>query len=123
MRRAAITAFLFSLVLAPIGISSPMDGSWGERKEVTPSDVVKISKTYRGGERACVMVVAGQQNAANLHLKVFDEKGALVAEDKNNSRLAGNFLGAVWYPPRDGAYRIEVQTLGAAASMCYIAIK
>ena len=123
MRRILILVFLVSLALAPIGIGSPTDGSWADRKAVPAADVLKISKSFRGGERACVLALGGQKEVANLRLEIYDPNGILVAEDKGNNSLTGDFVAVIWYPPRDGKYRIELHNPGAIANLCYIAIK
>ena len=93
--------------------SAPINGSWSAGVEVG-SRTWSQTNTFRGGERAAVMAVGDRRIAgAKLRLAVYDAKGMLIAEDNGERELAGDFVGLVWYPPRDGEYKIEVSHNGA----------
>jgi len=123
MRRNAVLAVLAFISLVPFGVSSPIDGTYGEKNDIG-SQPWRTTRTFRGGERASVLALGARPDeefVGKLHIKVFDAKGNLVAEDSGNSNLAGDFVGVVWYPPRTGEYRIEVHS--AKANEVYIAVK
>ncbi len=122
MRRVIPLVFLSLLALVPFSNSSPTDGSSSTRPKVDTAPW-KATRTFRGGERACVMVFGDHDPVVNLHLLVYDANGILVAEDKANNNLVGDYVGVVWYPPRTGEYKIELRNPGPKTNECYIAIK
>lgn len=124
MRRILILAFVCSLALTPIGVSSPIDGAWSNRVDITASDTWKTTRVFRAGERAGIMVIGDhQKEIPNLEVSVYDKKGNLIVEDKGVGVLVGDFAAVIWYPPRDGEYRIEVRNPGKLPNRCYISIK
>ena len=54
-----------------------------------------------------------------MRIAVYDAKGGLVAEDKSDN----DYAGVVWYPPRDGEYRIEVGHSDSITSPVYVVVK
>lgn len=126
IKRVAISAALMILCFMILCIavrSAPIGGSWADKKEIGPK-AWSTTRTFRAGERAAILAIGDhEERGVKLHVAVFDAKGVLIAEDKGDSELASDYVGLVWYPPRDGDYRIEVSHTGAAANGCYIAIK
>ncbi len=112
MKRAAvlIALGLVLLTLAPAGGSPAHGHHWagrnrrGERIRVQPGNAYTFSDTFRGNERACVMVEGDHKPVTNIHLRVKDAQGNLVAED----RAGGDFVSAIWYPPRTQAYTVTI---------------
>ena len=124
MRRILALAFFCSMALAPFGVSSPIDGSFSDGEPLSPGKAYQRTKIFRAGERACVLAIGDTKTAVvNLEVYVFDQKGNLVASDKGGETLAGDFICVIWYPPRDGEYRIEVRNPSAFVKSCYIAVK
>jgi hypothetical protein len=64
--------------------------------------------TFRGGERACVIVVGDHRPPSPMEIRVFDSKKRLVAETKADTDTAC----VIWYPPTTAAYRVEIHNLG-----------
>ena len=123
MRRVIPLVVLSLLALVPFGNSSPSDGSSATRPEVGSAPWT-TTRNFRGGERACVFAFGDHKPVVNLHLLVYEVKsGSLVAEDKANNSLVGDYVGVVWYPPRTGDYKIELRNPGAEVNKCYVAIK
>ena len=54
-----------------------------------------------------------------VSVNVFDETGQPVASDPGGSQ----FAVAIWYPPREGTYKIVVRKEGRAASQAYLVFK
>jgi hypothetical protein len=99
--------------------SAPINGTWSDSVEIQ-SKVWSKTNTFRGGERASVMAIGDPKQAGvKLRVAVYDAKGTLIAEDKGES----DFVGLVWYPPRDGDYRVDVSHNGADVNNVYVAIK
>jgi hypothetical protein len=112
MKRAAvlIALGLVLLTLAPAG-GSPVQGHhWagrarrGERTRVQPGAAYTFTDTFRGNERACVMVEGDHKPVTNITVVVKDLDGNVVAEDK----AGGDFVTAIWYPPRTQAYTVVI---------------
>ena len=124
MRRILALTFMISLAFVPIGNGSPTDGSWGESVGIPTSPAWETTKSFRGGERACVLAIGDhQQEIPNLHVAIYDKNNQLVAEDKGENTLVGDYVAVIWYPPRDGNYRIVVRNPASGINKCYIAIK
>lgn len=126
VNRLAISAALMILactILCVSAVSAPIGGSWQAHKKIEPKEVWSQSRTFRGGERAAVLAIGDHDEpGVHLHVAVFDAKGGLIAEDKG-TELASDYVGLVWYPPRDGDYRIVVRHSGADTNKIYVAIK
>jgi hypothetical protein len=126
MRRILILVALALLAFVPIGTTAPVGGAWssGERVNVEPSRPWSKVMTFRAGERAAVLALGDHKPVVRLHVSVYDvARNQLVAEEKMDSEKSGDLAGVVWYPPRDGDYRIEVRHDGNSANKLYIAIK
>jgi hypothetical protein len=123
MRAYVSIAVLATITLVPLGLSSPIDGTYGKKNKVTEQPW-RTTRTFQAGERASVFALgnrADDEVVGKLHIKVLDAKGNLIAEDQGNSNVVGDFAGVTWYPPRTAEYRIEVHS--AKANEVYIAIK
>ncbi len=122
MRWLAAIAFVLLLAAAPSGIGGPTTGAWAKYIEVG-SEGWTDSKRFHAGERATVLVVGDHKGTNPLHLVVYDAKGTVVAEDKGSEHPVGDMVAVIWYPPREGEYRIELRNSSSALNRCYIAIK
>jgi hypothetical protein len=78
-----------------------------------------FQEAFRGGRRACVIVKGDHRPVVDLALSVYDANGRLVAKDEGR----GDFVAAVWYPPRDATYRIVIHNPGKEYNDCYIVVK
>jgi hypothetical protein len=130
------------LCCARLGEAGPVAGNWeirpkiGERSSFTldKDTVLEEGKVgdrvkFKGGRRACVIVEGDHNPVVPVILEVHDEKGKLVGVDNPRQHAAsdnapGNDVCAViWYPPRDGYYKITIKNLGTQWNQCWIAIK
>jgi hypothetical protein len=68
----------------------------------------EFTVTFRGGERACVIVRGDHKPLVPLDVTVFDKDGAVVARDESER----DFLAVFWVPPRTAEYRIVVRNKG-----------
>ncbi len=120
---AAALLIVCGTILCVKAVSSPTSGSW-QNYEKIGSKAWSQTRTFRGGERAAVLAIGDHEDSeVRVQIAVYDANGTLIAEDKGESELAGDYVGLVWYPPRDGDYRIEVRHSSAAVNTIYIAIK
>lgn len=121
---AALLFLIFCFTTFCVRVQSgPIDGSWQKREEIG-AKVWSQTRKFRGGERAAVLAISDHKDpGVKLRVAVYDAKGTLIAEDNGETELAGDFAGLVWYPPRDGEYKIEVSHNGSGANNVYIAIK
>ena len=122
MRRILALVLLSSLSLAPFGVSSPIGGSTAQSPELQDG-VWTTTRTFRAGERACVLSIGNRDDAPNLEVTIRDAKGILIAEDKAGGSLVGNIVAVMWYPPHDGDYRIEVRNPESRSKKAYVVIK
>jgi hypothetical protein len=90
-----------------LGGAAPVEGrSAPGIVRVTAFERKAISRTtFKGGERACVIVEGDHKPVIDLVLEIHDEKGNLVARDS----AGGDICAAIWYPPRTGVYTVWVE--------------
>jgi hypothetical protein len=113
---ASFALVILCFAIVSIGArSAPITGSWSNFVEID-TKVWSQTNKFRGGERAAVLAIGA---GTKMRVAVYDAKGELIAEDKGE----GDYVGLVWYPPRDGEYRIDVSQDGVGANKVYIAIK
>jgi hypothetical protein len=79
-----------------------------EARRVEAHSGYETTHTFRGGERACVIVVGDHKPPSPMEVRVFDAKKRLVAETRADTDTAA----VIWYPPVTGNYRIEVRNHG-----------
>ncbi len=116
---AALMAFS---ALTPVGRSAPIDGVVARKFEV-PSEGLTMTKRFRGGERASVQVIGDHKSASVVHIAVHDDKKNLVAEDKGRELPIADIAAVLWYPPRDGDYRITISNLDSRPAKYFVAIR
>jgi hypothetical protein len=100
--------------------AGPITGKSVIKYKLEPKETKKFERiTFRGKERACVIVIG--EKGTPLWLFVRDQKGNLVRKD---TPTRGDDLAVIWYPPRDEAYTIEVQNpTEDSPNRFYIAIR
>jgi hypothetical protein len=102
---------------------SPLGGGGAMPVKASGGETQRITAKFKGGERACVIVIGDHKPVVPLQLKVEDGSGNLIGEDKNG----GDFCAVIWYPPRDGEYKIgiAVPSIGGEADFndLYVSLK
>ncbi len=121
MKRAGfVVAFVLPVLLGPAGSGSPLAGKHSlGYVDIPAQKSVVHSETFRGGERACVIVIGDHEPGADLGVFIYDQEDQLVAEDRGG----GDFVAAIWYPPRDARYKIKVHNPSGKVNKCWIALK
>jgi hypothetical protein len=92
------------LAVAGVGVGSV----FRELQRVEAQAVTQATKTFRGGERACVIVFGDHNPPSPLDIFVYDAQNRLVAKDQAPSDIAA----AIWYPAQTASYRIEIHNNG-----------
>jgi hypothetical protein len=140
MRRAGVLLFVAALGLfcAGPGGAGPIHGDAQLRRRVEAKGVVTITKEdrqlghllkFKGGERACVVVMGDHKPVVPDVLDIRDDQGRLIGRDEpargvGAPNALGNDVAAViWYPPRDGYYRITIESHGVEYNDVYIALR
>ncbi len=136
-----VLGLLGAVVLAGIllgsglGEAGPVGGSFARRVEVAAGRplVLRDPIRFRGGQRACVIVMGNvgskKRPARPLELEVRDDQNHVVGRDypaqgAEQSDAPGNDVCVViWYPPRDGDYKITITNHGNSDDTCWLAIK
>ncbi len=121
MKRSIVfLAIILPLLLVALGTGSPLSGKRNlGRKRIEGDSNLIIREKFRGGERACVMVKGDHNPVVDLGVYVYDEKDQLVAQDE----AGGEYVAAIWYPPRDAVYKIRIHNTGERYNACYISLK
>jgi hypothetical protein len=131
MRRWVWLIGLCGLAGVSVGHAGPVDGTRGSYETISAGSVVggemvpgqySVQKTFRAGERACVLVIGDHKPVVDLTVTIYDAAGQVVVQDRGKGGT-GDFVAAIWYPPRTADYRIEVLSPGTDFNKCYIAIK
>jgi len=78
-----------------------------------------LKEKFRGGQRACVIALGSHEPVVALELVVYDAKDRIVDQDKGE----GDSITAIWYPPRDGEYKIEIRNPGNNENTVYVVVK
>jgi hypothetical protein len=115
MHRILALGLFAVMILTPLSVGSPIDGSFSKRIELR-EEVFSITKTFRAGERASALAFATREASGNMQISVFNAANELVTEDKSDG-----VGGVVWYPAEDGEYRVVVRH--PAAREVYVAVK
>jgi hypothetical protein len=97
------SAFLL-LATAGIGIGQTVR----DMRRIEAGRDYEVTHRFRGGERACVIMVGDHKPPSPMEVRVFDAKNKLVAVAKASIDTAA----VIWYPPVTASYRVEVLNLG-----------
>jgi hypothetical protein len=124
--RCAFLLLAFALIafsaVTPVTRSSPVDGIFARKVDV-PAEGLTVVKRFRGGERASVQVIGDHKSTTMVTITVHDEKKNVVAEDKGREQPVGDISAVIWYPPRDGEYRITIRNSDSRAARYFVAIR
>ena len=66
---------------------------------------------------ACFIALALGKQPHTITVTVYDAQDKVVGSDD------GKRTAVIWYPPRDGEYRIEIRGSSTEERACYIAVK
>jgi hypothetical protein len=104
-----------------LGNASPVAGGLGKYIKLDGQSKGRIKEPilFKGGERACVILIGDHDPSVPLAVSIYDEENNLVVRDDPGI----DFCAAIWYPPRDGHYYIEVENRGVQWNKCWIAVK
>lgn len=103
--------FVAFVLFSASGDGAPVRGGFSvprDKLRIDPGEVFSFKETFRGGQRACILAEGDHRPVVDIKIQVFDANGKLVAEDADG----GDYVAAIWYPPRDAEYRISVQHNG-----------
>lgn len=106
------------LALMPAGLwGGPKTGPRSEFFDVEANGVQVFDEKFIGGQRACFIAMALGKQAPPITLTVYDTQNRVVGTDK------GERTAVIWYPARDGEYKIEIRNSAAKQIGCYMAVK
>src|SRR5438105_2175802 len=95
--------------LTRLGSAAPLKGPIGTYQKLEAGSKLRFAETFKGGERACVIVKGDRDPPVNLTISVFELKEdpgtkqlvqTLVARDDAGDDLCS----VIWYPPRTAVY-------------------
>lgn len=122
MRRTLSLCALALLAVVPFGRSAPLDGPEWTRQRIAQGGTLELVRAFAGGQRATVIAIGDHRPVVNLTITVYDARDNVVARDEG-SGPAGDFVAAVWYPPREGRYRVVLHNAGVEYNDVAIAVK
>jgi hypothetical protein len=142
MRRFGVLATLvLGLTLWSRSLKAgPVEGSVVGYHKLEEGEVFPRKVMFKGGQRACVIILGDRKPIVPLSLEVHDDKNNPIGKDEpskadlENQQTPGNdFRAVIWYPPRDGEYTITIRNRGRYSpedrdkglnySKCWIAIR
>jgi hypothetical protein len=112
-----------------LGDASPVKGTIAVSRRLDGSEALPVTVRFKGGQRACVVVMGDHKPVVPITVEVRDDKGNVVALDEpakgtERSSTPGNDVCAViWYPPRDADYTITIHNHGEEWNKCWIAVR
>jgi hypothetical protein len=112
------------LVLSVMGRSgecAPVKGPFTGQGRVAPNRATTVVETFKGGERACVVVTG--DGSSYLGLYVYDADGNCIARDDAGDYRTRDDLAVEWFPQRDSRFAIEVRNLGGTTNTYSIAVR
>jgi hypothetical protein len=132
MMRAALLLMICVLAVASFAGAGPVDGpSWFVKqveagRQTTTGELVpgklRVAVDCRGGERMCVIAAGDHDPVVEMAIAVYDDKGKQVAMDVGGEKVP-DYVAAIWYPPRDGKYLVEIASKSKVFNKVTIAIK
>jgi hypothetical protein len=109
------------LAIGRPGTGAPIQGPSVGKGRVGPNGSNTFVQTFKGGERACVIITG--DGSSYLGLYVYDSDGNCIARDDRGNHATRDDAAVEWYPPRTGRYTIEVKNLGRNADPYAIAVR
>jgi len=99
----------------------PMPAQDGQQKKAVlyPDRSYTFTDTFRANERACIIVEGDHEPVMDLKITVTDQQKNVVAQDT----AGGDFVSAIWYPPRQERYTITITGNGSVENYLYIVVK
>jgi hypothetical protein len=122
VRKALLVAIPLLGLGVSIGLGGPIDGPTWKTERVGAKGRKELVRTFAAGERACVIAIGDHKPVVELTLTVYDEKDEVVAQDRGTGE-AGDFVAAIWYPPREASYRIVIDSPGVEYNDVAVSIK
>jgi hypothetical protein len=121
MKRVILAGLITAtLALAVAGRAGPLNGGLGGYVKLEGHEKRNLGKfTFRGNERACVILIGDHDPRVPLAIYVYSAAGQLVTKDDPGF----DYCAAVWYPPEDATYTIEIENRGEQWNKCRLAIK
>src|SRR4051812_15247170 len=99
--------------------ASPVQGVLGKYDKVGGGGTYTEKITFKGGQRACVVVAGDHEPIVPVSLEIYDKNGLVTKDDHDPSndtgekgRLGNDICAAIWYPPRDAEYTIVIKNFG-----------
>src|SRR5437764_1261501 len=120
MCRTAMLAVAAAVLLgvAPTA-GSPVKGHYREppavsqqgpdRAVLNPLSSYTFTDTFRGNERACIVIEGDHKPVMDLKVTVRDELNNVVAQDL----AGGDFVSAIWYPTQTQRYTVTITGNGS----------
>src|SRR5439155_8199562 len=98
----------------------PMPAQDGQQKKAVlyPDRSYTFTDTFRANERACIIVEGDHEPVMDLKITVTDQQKNVVAQDT----AGGDFVSAIWYPPRQERYTITITGNGNGENHLHIVV-
>ncbi len=120
MVKYSVAVLIWVSLFVGMTSTSPLIGRGGKYVKVEPTESYHWKGIpFKGGERACVIVVGDHDPVCDILIEVFDENNNSVVKADPGS----DFCAAIWYPKRDGIFNIKVSLRSDVWNKCWVSIK
>jgi hypothetical protein len=114
--------------LTDFGSAAPVKGPISGYQKIEAGSKLRFALTYKGGERACVIVKGDRDPPVNLTISVFELKEDPATKRTAETLVAKDDLGTdlcsvIWYPPRTGPYAVEISSDSPVWNKIWLAVK
>jgi len=134
MRRGLLLAGLLTCAAASWVLAGPVPGPMTREQRVParsgPEDapkpgVVHLLAEFRGGQRACVIAAGDHKPVVPMSIAIYekDSKRLVGGTEFVGAEDAPDVVAAIWYPPRDGAYIIQITSDGEEYNDVVVTLK
>jgi hypothetical protein len=107
------------MVAAGLAVAGPVEGPVRTSVKLDPGAAAKVALEFKGGERACVILVGDHDPVMDLSISVYDANKRLVTKCDRG----GDFCCVVWHPAVTAKYHVEIQSKGRVWNKVYLVIK
>jgi hypothetical protein len=118
MKRLFVLVPMLLFITVPGSKGGPLKGAHTLKTQIGAKSHMEFEEAYQGGRRACVIAVGDRKPSVDITIAVYDDAKQLVTEEHNL-----DYVAAIWYPPRDGVYKVVVSNSGVEYNEMYLVFK
>jgi len=119
--KTCIVALAVFLLAVSLGAGSPLEAMKPGKADLQPYRRFVESRVFAGEQRANVIVIG--RGTTHVGLYIYDGYGNCVAWDDQGTAETRDDAAAIWFPPRNERYTIELRNLGAWSNRLNVVVR